>query len=60
MSIAETLIDISYESKLNRAEKVALRRIAKEVRDQTKLIKALEARSASVVCPKCKTIIKTV
>ena len=60
MSIAETLVDMSYESKLNRAEKVALRQIAKDIRAQTKWIKALESRPASVRCPNCGIIIKTV
>ena len=60
MSIAETLIDISQESKLDEAEKKSLRLIAKEVKNLQSRIKYFENMPASVRCPNCKILIKTV
>lgn len=60
MSIADTLIDISHESQLNEVEKKTLRLIAKDVKNLQKQIKAFENKPASVRCPNCKVIIKTV
>lgn len=40
MSIAETLIDISNESSLSKAEKVSLKLIAKDVKVKDELLQA--------------------
>jgi len=42
MSIVNTLIDISKESQLNKAEKISLREIAKEVQKLIKENKSLK------------------